>query len=113
MNFSVDPHSPEPPFEQIRAHVTHLAQTGTWPPGHKLPTVRALAEQLGVATNTVAKSYRALEADGIIETRGRGGTLIASREPGEAAAIAFVHQARSAGLTRDDAVRLITKNWDR
>lgn len=113
MTINLDPHSDVPAFEQIRDQVTALATTGQWPPGHKLPTVRALAAQLGLAVNTVAKSYRALEADGIIATHGRAGSRIADREPGEAAAIAFIIQARAAGLSRSDAVALIEKNWDR
>lgn len=113
MTISIDPHNAEPPFEQVRTQITTLATSGQWPPGHKLPTVRALAQELDLAVNTVAKSYRALEADGIIETHGRAGSRIASREPGEAAAIAFIHQARQAGLARADAVSLIEKNWNR
>ena len=46
------------------------------PPGTRLPTVRALAETLGVAANTVARAYRELEHAGVVTTRGRSGTVV-------------------------------------
>ena len=46
-----------------------------------LPTVRALAEDLELAPNTVAKAYRALEAEELVEGRGRQGTFVAERLP--------------------------------
>ncbi|MFG2192442.1 GntR family transcriptional regulator [Streptomyces sp. NPDC048639] len=71
------------PYEQVRAQIAGQARSGALPVGYRLPTVRGLAEQLGLAANTVAKAYRALESDGVIETRGRNGTFIAPA--GEAA----------------------------
>jgi DNA-binding transcriptional regulator YhcF (GntR family) len=47
------------------------------PPGSRLPTIRQLAADLGIAAGTVARAYRELEAAGIIVTRGRHGTHIA------------------------------------
>ena len=44
--------------------------------GHRLPTVRALAQELGIANNTVARAYRELEVAGAIETRGRAGSFV-------------------------------------
>ena len=54
---------------------------GSIGPGARLPTVRALAEQLDLAPNTVAKAYRRLEEDGLLEGRGRQGTFVAERLP--------------------------------
>jgi DNA-binding transcriptional regulator YhcF (GntR family) len=54
---------------------------GSIGPGARLPTVRALADQLDLAPNTVAKAYRRLEEDGLIEARGRRGTFVAERLP--------------------------------
>lgn len=67
-----------PPYEQVRAQISEQARSGALPVGYRLPTVRGLAESLGLAANTVAKAYRALEADGVIETRGRNGTFVAA-----------------------------------
>ncbi|MYU09239.1 GntR family transcriptional regulator, partial [Streptomyces sp. SID8361] len=78
LQITVDPDAATAPFEQIRARIAELARSGVLPVGYKLPTVRGFAEELGLAANTVAKAYRALEADGVIETRGRHGTFIAA-----------------------------------
>ena len=78
MQLSVDPDAATPPYEQIRSQIAGQARSGELPTGLKLPTVRALAEQLGLAANTVARAYRELEAEGVVETHGRRGTLIAA-----------------------------------
>jgi DNA-binding transcriptional regulator YhcF (GntR family) len=111
----VDPQSGEPPFEQVRRQIAEGAASGSLPPGHRLPTVRAMATSLGLAVNTVAKAYRALEADGVVETRGRAGTVVATRHAADhdtdAAAQAFVLHARRQGLSKDEAVRLLDQHW--
>ena len=66
------------PYEQLRSQIAEQARSGELPVGYRLPTVRGLAEELGLAANTVAKAYRALETDGVIETRGRHGTFVAA-----------------------------------
>ena len=112
---TVDASSSEPPFEQVRRQIAAGAASGALPPGHKLPTVRQLAEDLGLATNTVAKAYRALETAGIIETHGRAGTLVASRRmhdvEASSAAASFVDVARRQGLSKDEALRLVENTW--
>ncbi len=64
--------------------------------------------------NTVAKTYRALETDGVITTEGRRGTFIASATAGadvRDAASAYVAAARRQGLTLPEAVRLVEQGW--
>ncbi|MFE0376824.1 GntR family transcriptional regulator, partial [Streptomyces inhibens] len=70
LTLTIDPASAVAPFEQVRTQIADRARDGGLPVGYKLPTVRGLAEDLGLAANTVAKAYRALESDGVIETRG-------------------------------------------
>jgi len=77
VTFTIDAAAPEPPYEQLRAQVVAGALDGTLPAGTKLPTVRALADELGLAPNTVARAYRELESAGVIETRGRSGSFVA------------------------------------
>ena len=77
----LDATSALPVFEQIQTQVVDLIETGAWSAGTKLPPVRTLAEQLGVATNTVAKAYRALEREGFVTTGGRSGTVVADQHP--------------------------------
>lgn len=102
-----------PPYEQVRAQISAQARSGELPVGYRLPTVRGLAESLGLAANTVAKAYRALETDGVIETRGRNGTFVAAagsaaeRELASAAR-AYAERARRLGVPQEgalDAVR--------
>lgn len=105
-------HDAAAPFEQVRSQISEQARSGTLPVGHKLPTVRGLAEELGLAANTVAKAYRALEADGVIETRGRNGTFVAAA--GDAAdrraataAQAYAREAKRLGLDRAAALAAV------
>ncbi|MEU0674098.1 GntR family transcriptional regulator [Streptomyces sp. NPDC006172] len=97
------------PYEQVRAQIAEQARSGALPVGHRLPTVRGLAESLGLAANTVAKAYRALETDGVIETRGRNGTFVAAADSAAArelaaAAQAYAERARRLGAAQDEAV---------
>ncbi len=72
----VDPTAPEAPFEQVRSQLAEAVGDGRLPAGAKLPTIRALAEELGLAVNTVARAYRELEAAGLVLTRRRLGTVV-------------------------------------
>ena len=111
----IDPSSSEAPFEQVRRQIAEAAAAGLLAPGHRLPTVRQLASDLGLATNTVARAYSELEADGVVETHGRGGTLVATRRIGDAdagdAAMTYVRTARNRGLSLDEAQRLVETTW--
>lgn len=105
LSITIRPEASAAPYEQLRYQIAEQARSGALSTGYRLPTVRGLAEELGLAANTVAKAYRALEADGVIETRGRHGSFVAaagdtaSREAA-AAATAFARQARRLGLNR-------------
>ena len=114
---TVDPAGTEPPYEQVRRQIAEGAASGALAAGHKLPTVRQLATDLGLAANTVAKAYRALEADGVIETHGRRGTFIASHRltdaEAETGAQTYARLARTQGLSLDEAIRLVEKSWTR
>ena len=108
MLIAIDPASAVAPYEQIRGQVTRMARSGALPTGMRLPTVRKLAGDLGLAVNTVGRAYRELEADRVIETRGRNGTFIAASGTAalqEAAALAadYAGHARRLGLTQDEA----------
>ncbi len=109
-----NPSLPEPPFEQLRTQIASRVASGELEAGTKLPTVRALAAELDLAVNTVARVYRELEADGVVVTEGRRGTFVASRRaPADAAAAAttYVVTARRHGLTLAEAQRLVERAW--
>ncbi len=112
----LDPGASEPPYEQLRRQIAARAATGELPPGTRLPTVRALATDLDLAVNTVAKTFRALETDGVVVTEGRRGTFVAPShaagraEAGDAAA-AYVAVARRLGLGVTEATLLVERTW--
>ena len=104
--------APEAPYEQVREQVRAQVAAGELAPGTKLPTVRRLAGDLGLAANTVARAYRELEALGVIETRGRAGSVVtgggvdrAARE----AAHAYAEQLQALGLDETEGVRLLRR----
>ena len=104
-----------PPFEQARSQIAGQIATGALPSGTRLPTVRALADELGLAVNTVARVYKELEADGLVVTEGRRGTFVRSTATGaglDHAAAAYVSACRRHGLTRAEAVRLVETGWN-
>ena len=109
LDVAVDDTDPTPPYEQIRAQVAALVVAGMLVEGDRLPTVRALAADLGVAAGTVARAYTELETDGLVEGRGRSGTVVTGTagDPAHArlraAANRLVLTARDDGLD-DDAV---------
>ena len=76
MMIEVDPGSAVPPYEQLRQNITALVLGGGLAAGDRLPSIRQLANDLGLAGGTVARAYRELESDGVVTTHGRHGTLI-------------------------------------
>ncbi|MEU9862360.1 GntR family transcriptional regulator [Streptomyces sp. NPDC047971] len=113
LRITVDTDSSTAPYEQLRAQIAERARSGALPVGYKLPTVRGLAQELGLAANTVAKAYKSLEADGVIETRGRNGTFVAAagdaaERLAASAAAAYAAEAKRLGLTRASAASAVT-----
>ena len=60
----------------IASSIEQLIRNKSWPAGHRLPTVRALADELGVNPNTVSAAYKQLRDAGIIATDGRRGSFV-------------------------------------
>src|SRR5690554_3042608 len=112
MLVTISTDSATPPYEQIRIQVREAVQSGSLAPGAKLPPVRRLAQELGLAVNTVARAYRELEADGIVETRGRNGTIVSphgdpSEQAAQQAALTYVQTVRRLGLGDTQARAII------
>lgn len=74
----VDPDSGVAPWRQVRDQLLHLMRTGALPVGSRLPTIRQLAGDLGLAAGTIARVYRELEAAGVLRTARRQGTVVAA-----------------------------------
>src|SRR3954452_21590897 len=106
LDITVDVKSPTPPYEQIRSQIAAYVQSGLLADGTRLPTMRALAADLGVATGTVARAYSELESAGLVASRRRTGTVVtsghAAPEPAEqrvrTTAAELAAQAREIGL---------------
>lgn len=112
MTVVIDSASSMPPFEQVRTQLARQINDGDLPVGTKLPTVRRLAADLGIAANTVARAYRELEAAGLLETRGRAGTFVAAggdRTMARAAAAAaeYVRAVDALGVDREKALAIV------
>ena len=110
---SIDPHSPTPPYEQLRVQFINEVQSGALAAGTRIPTVRKLAEDLGLAPNTVARAYRELEGDGFIETRGRNGSFVsaqgdAAEKQAQEAARAYADRIQKLGIPSDRALAYVT-----
>jgi len=108
----VDHSSPVPPFEQVRDGIAEAVRSRRLAPGDRLPTVRKLAGDLGLASNTVARAFRELEQAGVIETRGRNGTFVAVEGVGRSseaalATAAYVRRLRELGIGAEEAIVLI------
>jgi DNA-binding transcriptional regulator YhcF (GntR family) len=104
------------PYEQIRAQIAGQVASGELPAGSRLPSVRALAADLGIAANTVARAYRELEHAGVVSTRGRNGTVVnddGSDRAAKEAAATYADAMRALGVGQDDAVALVRRAFGR
>ena len=109
--FSLDDASTVPKNEQLHTQIQDAVKSGTLAAGTKLPTVRSLATELGVAPYTVARVYRQLEDLGVLETHGRNGTIVStfgddSQQQAQLAARAYADRIRALGVSTDEALHL-------
>ena len=76
MEIVIDIDHPEPLFAQLIEQIKQAVQTGQLRPGDPLPSIRQLANDLEMNSKTVAKAYRLLERDSVVQTKGYRGTFI-------------------------------------
>lgn len=121
---TVDPRSGVPIYLQVIEQIKRSVAIGVLGAGEQLPTVKQLALDLTINPNTVAKAYRELERDGVIETSPGRGSFVKSNgvaESTKAAATdvardalqAAVREAKSVGLSADDVRTLANAAIDR
>ena len=116
LSAALDPAASAPPFDQIRSRVVSMVKSRQLIPGDRMPTVRQLATDLGVAANTVARAYRELETEGVLTTGRRQGTVVAALpshapDPLSAAAAEFVAIARSLGASEGEALNAVRAHY--
>lgn len=105
-----------PPTEQIRDQIRGLIASGRLAADERLPSVRQLAKDLGVAPGTVAKAYKALEAEGYVTTRTGGGTRVNRQaatipRPVLEAARQLARTSTRSGTDVEDAIRILRAVW--
>ena len=110
---------PTPAYEQLRRQLSELIGAGVLAPGARLPPLRQLAADLGLAVGTVGRSYRELEAAGLISSRRGGGTRVTSgavrrsdadsRRALDDAAVALVRTARLLGRSDTDVLAAVER----
>ena len=108
----IDGSSSTPPYEQLRLQLLAGVRSGELAPGTRLPPVRSLAADLGIAPNTVARTYKELEAEGVLVTAGRRGTVVAPpdaevSEEARRVAVECGDRLAALGLSPSEAARLI------
>ena len=115
LDITVDVKAATPPYEQIRGQIAAYVQSGLLADGARLPTMRALAADLGVAPGTVARAYAELEAAGLVASRRRTGTVVTAgsgaRPVGEErvreAAAVLARTARADGVAPETVLALV------
>lgn len=111
MRIVVDLSSATPQYEQIRAQVVAHIASGMLERGERLPTIRNLAADLGIAAGTVARAYRELESAGHVSTRRKIGTVVTAqgRTSGRTHDVArtLVEVARSEGVSSPDLIDIL------
>jgi DNA-binding transcriptional regulator YhcF (GntR family) len=111
MFFKPNPSAPAPIYLQLMEQIKHAVEVGALKPGDQLPGIRNLAESLVINPNTVAKAYRELEHEAIIELRHGAGAFVRRRVAAKvqnAAPLvtALVERLKSRGLSDEEIRRL-------
>jgi GntR family transcriptional regulator len=116
MLFRPNPSSGVPIYLQLMEQVKHSIETGALRPGEQLPGIRPLAEELVINPNTVAKAYRELEHEGIIELRHGAGAFVSANarakkltdklRAGQTIVTGAVERLRKSGITDEEIRRL-------
>ncbi|MEQ1788304.1 MAG: GntR family transcriptional regulator [Acidimicrobiales bacterium] len=122
MIIRLDPESAAPPYAQLREQISTMIRSGVLVEGTRLPAIRHLANDLGVAVNTVGRAYRELELEGLVAPMGRHGTVVRTRAAESApvrraevasAATTFAIEAHHRGVDLDQALDAVRTAFTR
>jgi GntR family transcriptional regulator len=120
--FRLNSSSGVPPYLQLAQQVRQALLAGVLGPGDQLPTVKEVVAQVAVNPNTVFKSYRELEREGLVEGRPGAGTFVLRRPSGPPPATQarlarslgrWIDSARAAGLDDSAIEALVRTTLDR
>lgn len=110
-----------PIWIQLVTEFSRRIVVGQWPAGTRIPGVRGLAAELGVNPNTIQRALSELEREGLCRTERTSGRFVTDdadridqlrADLAEEAADDFIDHARSFGMGRAQAQRLLTERWD-
>ena len=117
MQFRTNPASGVPIYLQLMEQVKHAVETGALRAGEQLPGIRPLAEELVINPNTVAKAYRELEHEGVVELRHGAGAFVAGQartrkttdrlRAGQALLAGTIDKLRARGISDEEIRRLV------
>lgn len=104
-------------YEQIRSQISRFIDTGILKPGDKLPSVRSMAEDLGINPNTVMKAYQELEKNGYIYTLNKKGVFV-SGDAGEGYerdrkdAMRMIETLKGEGFSKEDLLKMVEEIYE-
>ena len=117
--FSIDIKSREPIYTQLEKNIVRYINLGVYEKDSMLPSVRALATELGINPNTVSKAYKKMEADGIIYTiagkgvfvKGNSSLAKVQKQIGEKIR-ATLTDAKNAGIEKESVLKIVNEVWE-
>ena len=118
---TVDTRDRKPIYEQLTENIRRLVLQGVLQPNEQLPSVRALAVELAINPNTIQKAYAELERQGITYSLPGRGSFIsdnitelsrAQLAQSADALRAAMKAAKDAGMTRTEALALLSEAWE-
>ena len=110
----------QPIYEQLYEKISGLITSGVLEAGERLPTVRETARELGINPNTVQRAYNRLEQEGFIYSIPAKGSYVSDNKAASDAKLKkasdelrqSMTSAKNAGLTKDDAQKIIDEVWN-
>jgi DNA-binding transcriptional regulator YhcF (GntR family) len=119
MIIKIDDYSDVPIYMQIRNQIVMGISSGELAPGEQLPTVRALALEMGINTMTVSKTYQILKQEGYILTDRKNGARVRDNitksgvisEENKSELRRIVSEARISGVPKEDIIKLVKEYY--
>ena len=119
MIIKIDDYSDVPIYMQIRNQIVMGISSGELAPGEQLPTVRALALEMGINTMTVSKAYQILKQEGYILTDRKNGARVRDNitksgvisEENKSELRRIVSEARISGVPKEDIIKLVKEYY--
>ena len=117
--FTIDPHSRQPIYEQLKEQIIRYVSLGVLQPKDRMPSVRMLARELGINPNTVVKTYQELENEGILITEPKKGFFVSNQ--GVHAILCLrqkeefrkaVIQCQETGISEEEALKIVKEVYE-